>query len=174
MNGDGYADIIVGAEGFNNSTGRMYLYPGNSAYGVSVTPRQRRADNSAPIVHGGWSDSPTSFRLAALGRSPFGRGKVKLEWEVKPLGAPFDAGGTQRSATWLDSGTAGAAFNELVTGLSANTLYHWRVRILYHPVTTPFQQYSRWFTQPWNGWQEADFRTATGAPLKFYLPLIVR
>ncbi len=177
VNGDGYADIIVGAERFNNSTGRAYLYPGNGSYGLSLVPQQRRADDSAPIAHGGQSDSATSFRLAALGRSPFGRGKVKLEWEVKPLGTPFDGTGTQQSANWLDSGTAGAAFNELVTGLSANTLYHWRVRVRYHPASKPFQQYSRWFTQPWNGWQEADLRTAAGPtppPIKLYLPFIAR
>jgi hypothetical protein len=29
---------------------------------------------------------------------------------------------------------------------------------LYHPATTPFQQYSRWVTIPMNGWQEGDFR----------------
>ncbi len=46
-------------------------------------------------------------------------------------------------------------------GLSGNTVYHWRVRLHYSSATTPFQQYSRWVTMPWNGWQEADLRTAT-------------
>jgi FG-GAP repeat len=36
-NGDGYDDIIVGAYQYNNSTGRVYVYPGN-ANGLSITP----------------------------------------------------------------------------------------------------------------------------------------
>jgi hypothetical protein len=171
VNGDGYADVIVGEPAYNNWDGRASLYPGNGGYGVSVTPQQRRSDDGASIAQLGRSDGYNSFRLAALGRSPFGRGRVKLEWEVKPLGVPFNGLGTQRSAVWLDSGTAGVALSELVTGLSGDTLYHWRVRLLYHPASTPFAQHSRWFTPPWNGWQEADLRTAE-YPLKVYLPLI--
>jgi hypothetical protein len=60
----------------------------------------------------------------------------------------------------MDTGTAGVEINELVSSLSESTMYHWRVRLLYHPVTTPFQQYSRWLTTPWNGWQEEDLRTS--------------
>lgn len=70
----------------------------------------------------------------------------------------------QRSAAWLDTGTAGAELDELVTGLKANTLYHWRVRLRYQPATTPFQPYSRWLTNPWNGWNEARLRTAREVP----------
>ncbi len=68
-----------------------------------------------------------------------------------------------RSADWVDTGTAGAQLDELAGGLSADTLYHWRVRLLYHPATTPFQQYSRWITNPWNGWNEARLRTGVRA-----------
>jgi len=32
------------------------------------------------------------------------------------------------------------------------------VRTVYHPAGSPFQRYGRWFTRPWNGWQEADLR----------------
>lgn len=62
--------------------------------------------------------------------------------------------------------------NELVSSLATNTVYHWRVRLHYHPATTPFQQYSRWLTMPWNGWQEQDLRT--GSTPVIYLPLILR
>lgn len=130
----------------------------SSASTVSLNPRQRQADDSRPIAHLGASDT-NAFRLAALGRTPFGRGKVKLEWEVKPLGTLFDGTGAQQSAAWLDTGTAGAQLNELVSNLSSNTVYHWRIRLLYHPATTPYQQHSRWLTNPWNGWNEARLRT---------------
>jgi hypothetical protein len=36
VNGDGYADLVVGANGYNNSTGKAYVYHG-SANGLSLT-----------------------------------------------------------------------------------------------------------------------------------------
>ncbi len=162
VNGDGYAEVIVGSYTSDNGQvdeGRAFVYHGNSAAGMSLNPRQRRSDDSAPIAPLGTSDSASAFRLALLGRTPFGRSQVRLEWEVKPLGALFDGAGTQQSSSWLDTGTAGAALNELVSGLTANTAHHWRVRLRYHPASTPFQQNSRWLTIPWNGWNEQDLRT---------------
>jgi uncharacterized repeat protein (TIGR01451 family) len=162
VNGDGYADVIVGADFYDNgqvNEGRAFVFYGNGGAGLSVRPGQRQSDDSAPIAHLGRSSERQSFRLAALGRSPFGRGRVRLQWEVKPLATPLDGSGTQAATGWSDSGTAGAALNELISGLSPSTMHHWRVRLLYHPATTPFQGASRWFTIPWNGWQEADLRT---------------
>jgi hypothetical protein len=176
VNGDGYADVIVGAPNFSTSStgswteGRAYVYYGNGDGGLSLNPRQRSADDGAPVAHLGRSGSASSFHLALRGRTPFGRGKVKLEWEVKPLGTLFDGTGTRQSATWVDTGATGADLNELVSGLAFDTAYHWRVRLHYHPATTPFQQYSRWLTMPWNGWTEQDLRT--GSPT--YLPLVLR
>jgi hypothetical protein len=160
VNGDGYSDVIVGAPGGKHYLqGWAYVYYGNGGAGLSLRPRQLRADGSTPIAHLGKSCSPHEFRLAALGRTPFGRGKVKLEWEVKQLGTPFDGTDTQKGSSWTDTGTTGANLNELVSGLLKNTRYHWRVRLLYHPSTTPFQQYSRWLSPVWNGWEEADLYT---------------
>jgi hypothetical protein len=162
VNGDGYADAIVGAPAFDNGQtdeGRAYLFYGNDGLGVSLRPRQRRANNSGPIAHLGKSNSSTAFGLALLGRTPFGRGKIKLEVEVKPLGTPFNGLGTVQTLSWQDTGVAGVELFRLVSGLSPATPYHWRVRVLYHPAQLPFQQRSRWLTMPWNGWNEKDLRT---------------
>ncbi len=158
VNGDGYSDALVSAAYFDTpdiDAGRVYLYYGNGTTGVGLIPRQQK-NVGTPLASLGKSDGLTSFRLAALGRSPYGRGDVKLEWEVKPLGTPFTGSGLQRSSSWIDSGTAGAALSELVSGLASNANYHWRARLLYHPTTTPYQQYSRWITNANNGWQEKD------------------
>ena len=96
VNGDGYADVVVGAYGYSSQTGRAYVYAGNGRLGVSLAPRTRRADDAGPVAFGGRSDSANSFRLATLGRSPFGPTQVKLEWEVKPVGTLFDGSGTGR------------------------------------------------------------------------------
>jgi FG-GAP repeat protein len=158
VNGDGYADVIVGAMNYSNgqtNEGAAFLYYGNGGAGLSVTPQQRRADDSVPIVAGGRSFSPGSFRVSTLGRTPFGRSRVRLEWEVKPLGTSFDGTGTQLSAAPLDTLTAGAHLDELTSGLTGPD-YHWRVRLHYDSALTPFAQSSRWFTAPWNGWEETD------------------
>ena len=162
VNGDGYADLGASAmlfDGDQTDEGAALVYYGNQG-GLGSRPQQRRSDGSTPIALLGKSDEPDSFRLALLGRTPFGRGKVKLEWEVKPRGVLFDGAALQRSADWIDTGTAGAQLDEVVAGLQQDTLYHWRVRLLYHPAATPFQQTSRWITNPWNGWNEARLRTA--------------
>jgi uncharacterized protein YegL len=165
VTGDGYADVIVSALLFDNDLlgeGRAYVYYGNGGAGLSLTPRQRRADNGGPVAYLGRASSNT-FRLAALGRSPFGRTRVKLEWEVEPLGVLFDGAGAQQSAAWIDTGATGTALNELVSNLALDTAYHWRVRLRYHPAGAPFQPYSRWLTNPWRGWQETRLRTATSS-----------
>jgi hypothetical protein len=158
VNGDGYSDVIVGAPYFDNGQtdeGLALLYYGNGGRGVSVRPQQRRADDAAPIVLGLRSHSPGAFRMAALGHGPLGRAAVKLEWEVKARGRFFDGTGTQRSAAWTDSGTAGAGLSASMSGLEPGA-YHWRVRFLYKTNTSPFVQASRWFSRPLNGAMETD------------------
>ncbi len=166
VNGDGYADVIVGANQYDNgqtNEGSAFLYYGNDGDGLDLRPQARRSDDSAPIPPVGLF-SAGALRLAALGRTPFGRSQVKLEWELKPLGTPFDGSGLGQGAAWTDTGVGGAALNEPVSGINPG-LYHWRVRLRYHPAASPFQQYSRWFTQPWNGWDESDLRWNCALPL---------
>jgi uncharacterized repeat protein (TIGR01451 family) len=171
VNGDGYADVLVGAPywdryySYDPDEGRAALYYGNNGPGVALAPRQRRADDSAPIAPFGWSDDETSFRLAASGRSPFGPGRMKFEWEVKPVGTLFDGTGLARGGSWTQAGLAPAALDEPVTGLAPSTAYHWRVRVLYDPATTPLLQRSRWLTGSWNGPQEMDLALPRSAAL---------
>ncbi|HSN75674.1 MAG TPA: integrin alpha, partial [Anaerolineae bacterium] len=135
VNGDGYADVVVGATYFDNGQtdeGRAFVYYGNGGAGLTVRPQPRRADDSAPVAPGGQVISPSEARLAALLRTPFGRSDVALEWEIKPEGTAFTGTGLSQSA-WTDSGTAGASISQLVSGLAFETRYRWRVRILGRP-----------------------------------------
>ncbi len=135
VNGDGYADVIVGANYYSNgqtNEGRALVYYGNGGAGLAVRPQQRRADDTAPVAPGGQVISPNAVRLAALLRTPFGRSDVAVQWEVKPEGSAFDGSGLGQSA-WMDSGVAGASLSQLVSGLGFETRNHWRVRILGRP-----------------------------------------
>jgi hypothetical protein len=163
--GDGYADLLVGSPFFNGFTtddGTVFAYYGNGQLGKSLRPRESRNDETAAIQRLACSYDATqaSFRLRSTLRTPFGRGKAKLQWEAKPLGNLFDGTGLGTAAAWKDTETTGWGASELVVVPSWGPQVHWRVRHLYNPVTTPFMPKSRWITRPWNGWQEADLRVA--------------
>jgi hypothetical protein len=163
VNGDGYADVLLGAPSYTDgqtAEGQVSLYYGNGHRGVSLLPRQLRTDGVSPIAPLGISDSQTSFRVQGTIWSPTGRGKSQLQWEVKPLASAFDGTGLA-GTSWLDTGTDGLTVQGNVTGLTAGVVQHWRLRTKYNLVSHPFAPpYSRWVHVPWNGWNEADLLTA--------------
>ena len=159
VNGDGYADLVVGAYRYSNGQrfeGAAFVYYGNNDTGPApaLAPQQLSRPGTVPVAQGGHSDR-FGFALAAIGRTPFGRGPVKLEWEIKPLGVAFDGTGTEQSRYWVDTGTAGTLIEEWI-GNPEPGPKHWRLRLLYDPSSTSLQSRSRWFTVPRNGWQERD------------------
>jgi RHS repeat-associated protein len=163
VNGDSYADLIVGAQLYDNNQtdeGRAFVYYGNAADGLDLLPRQMRTDGSAPIAPGGMSDSATSVQLALTGRSPLGREKVRFQWQVAPYTAPFTSSSviSGTSSGWTDVLTTGVVITETVTGLTPETPYHWRARLVYRPGNRLGQHASRWVNLG-NSWRETHFRT---------------
>jgi hypothetical protein len=161
VNGDGYSDVIVGAPLFNNGQedeGRVFVYYGNGGASFPFAPRQARTDDSAPISLLGTSDSETAFRLKASGHTAAGQGELHLQFEVKPAGVPFDGTGLITSkATGPRTLGGDVELSALASGLTPETLYHWRLRIL---SDSPFFPSSRWLSPPGNSPSEADVRTA--------------
>jgi hypothetical protein len=102
VNGDGYSDVIVGANAFDNgetNEGRAFCYYGNDGDGLDRTPRQARADGTAPIDLLGWSDAQTSFRLRALGRTSLAR--ISHRRHRPPgLGGGWSASGGAPGSAW--------------------------------------------------------------------------
>jgi hypothetical protein len=163
VNGDGYADVIIGAYKYDNgesNEGKAFVYLGNEGDGLDRIARQARANDSAPIDLLGLSDSGSSFRLKALGRTPAGRGRVRLQWEVKPAGVPFDGTGLVTGPAFTTSAPTSAGssvpLSALVTALTPEILYHWRLRVL---SDSPFFPRSRWLWHPGNASSEGDLRT---------------
>lgn len=172
VNGDGCADIIVGAPNYKlvlPDEGQAFLYYGNGGRGVALRPAQRQEDDSR-LAHLGLLDTYDTFRARLLTKSPFGRGGVLFEIEAKPLGMPFDGSDTQRWGSY-DYLAYGSDPWKYVSGLIPDVPYHWRMRWRYDPATTPWMPASRWMTVPWNGWNEADFRTGGS---RIMLPLVIR
>ena len=160
FNGDGFADLFYTMPGYGGlvgpNEGGMLVHFGN---GLTVPPGNPdrpivpwRADESAPIAVGLHTDANTSFRFHARGRSPAGRSRVRLEWEVVPRTTPFVSTGHHVSAWQATSSPAtGAgsttAIDALVSGLTKGTPYHWRARVHANSIFFP--------AGPWMGPSQA-------------------
>ncbi|HEY3175328.1 MAG TPA: FG-GAP-like repeat-containing protein [Candidatus Polarisedimenticolia bacterium] len=164
VNGDGFGDLLIGAPGYDNvqvDEGRAVVHLGNGRDGLERAPRQERAADSSTIALLGRTDSESSFRLRAVGRSPLGRAKVRLEWEVRPLGTSFSGTDLHRG-TVDDTGAPGGAgsaviLDEAAGGLPAGTNIHWRLRVL---TDSPYFPRLPWVSLPGNSLTETDARTA--------------
>jgi hypothetical protein len=151
VNGDGFADVIVGARYYDNgesNEGAAFVYYGNSGdntgLGLSLTPQTRQPQSSTPISPGLTSTSDTSFDVAlATARHPAGRVPVALQIEVKPLGTLFD-GTNLLTTSYTDSGLTGVAIQETIDNLDLGTGYHWRARVAVSPATGTPQGWGHW------------------------------
>jgi hypothetical protein len=163
VNGDGYSDVVVGANGNSSDTGKAYLFFGGGGAGVSFMPRQLRADLSAPIGLGGPAFEQ-QFRLGLALRSPVGGVARRLEWQITPWGGfpRIVDSPIQTDTQWFSARIARALLVNLPEDFQR---YVWRARIKYHPAQSPFLHASRWFTLSGNGLYEADlFSTSQVAP----------
>ena len=162
VNGDGFSDAIVGALLYDNGhsdEGRVFVYYGNAGPCRTSFAHQQRTDGTTPIAHLGQSDSDTQFRIRAILPSAYGRTRMQMEHEVKPLGVLFDGLDTV-TGNYVDVGDDGEVeVSQLASTLAPDTPYHWRARARYDPAKTPFQRYGPWLHMPLNGWNETDLRT---------------
>jgi C1A family cysteine protease len=170
VDGDGWGEILAGAylyDGLYTDAGRACLYSGGPVPSMlTFRPRQIRADGFAPIGPLGLSGSQSQMRIRATGWYPDASGNVKLQWEVKPLGSLFDGTGLGESAAWaLADSASGVELEETISGLTGDTPYHWRARILYQPGNPLGLDYSYWFSPPHNGANETDFTAGEGSGL---------
>ena len=180
VNGEGYSDVSVGSNQYSipdTFEGRAFAYYGNGGSGRRTLPRQQRTDGTTPIALLGRSDRDAQFRIRAILPSIYGRTRLQLEHEVKPLGVLFDGLNTVTGA-YLDVGNDGEVeMDRLVSALSPDTPYHWRVRAKYDLVKTPFQRKGPWVHMPVKGWNEAYLRTAdatTGVEIAGSPPAMLR
>jgi hypothetical protein len=174
VNGDGYADIIVGAPSYDNgqiNEGRAYVFYGNGGTGRRVAAQQLRGGGSLTTVQPwGRAVDADDFQVGAWHSSPFGRERVKIEIQGCPNGVPFGHASclSTSSSSWTDTtvAAAGVQLRRTLGGLTPGTLYRWRERTL----RAPFRVSTYGITPPPNPahspWRrllgqafEADIRT---------------
>ncbi|MEW5868218.1 MAG: FG-GAP-like repeat-containing protein [Chloroflexota bacterium] len=167
INGDGYAEILIGAPGASSDSGQLQLFYGAGSPGKTIKPRQLSLSYT-PLAHLGLAGS-TGFVTQAFAVNPAGRGRSMLQLEIKELQNVFN--GTGLTVTpWIDTQLGGGAIYLTYPSLSVAKPYHWRVRFKYSPVTSPFAPpHSRWYHLPWDGWNEVDLRAAYA---QIYLPFL--
>jgi UDP-3-O-[3-hydroxymyristoyl] glucosamine N-acyltransferase len=161
-NGDGFGDIVVGAWLYENSgstleEGAAFLFLGNGGDQTlfytglgfrGVNPKApgilaRRAGTSTPIAAGGPSTG-SSFDVAATrALSPFGRGGVKVQVEVKTAGAGYNSVGLVSAASFVDSGISGALSTRNVA-ITVGQRLEWRARVVYDPSDAFPQGHGPW------------------------------
>ncbi|MGB0133703.1 integrin alpha [Dokdonella sp.] len=141
VNGDGFADVIAGAPLYShvlNEQGRVFFYLGGDAPGRLVQPLQLRTSGTL-VSEWGISNIDDGLQVQMHATSPRGRERAKLQLEACPAGFRFlhPACSDFVSGSWqeLPASSAGASLNVMAPGLNSNTLYHWRARVLYAPLT---------------------------------------
>jgi hypothetical protein len=142
VNADGFADVIAGAhwyEGVAGNEGAAFVFlGGGDGDGRPVLARQLRGDGSGTAVQP-WGDSydTDAFEVRVQATHPEGRGRVKLEVETCAAGFAFGdvSCASQTGASWTDvtATSGGVELAETISGLTDDTLYHWRARVLHAP-----------------------------------------
>ena len=173
VNGDGFADVIVGALGFDSSESgegaAFVFYGGGSRTGRTVLARQQRSVGP-PLSVAAWgrSNDLDGFEVHMVATSPRGRERVKLQVEACAPSFPFGHASctTQTQVDWVPivPPNSQVTLTKRVTGLDPATLYRWRARVLRTRLTgtvAPTPEHGPWRRL---GAQavEADVRTQLG------------
>ena len=142
VNGDGFADVIVGAYLYDDGEtdeGKAFLfYGGGNRTGRLVLAAQGRgAVGGTPVQPWGASyGADFEAALRALDAKPIR--KVKMEVQACASGVPF---GHPSCSSGVTSSWVGSDIDQKLkpSGLADGKLYRWRARILYAPagVTQP-------------------------------------
>lgn len=149
VNGDGIADLIIGAPYYGN--GAVILFYGNSTSGLRNNPRLYNTDLNTPINHTQFAQS--NFGASLFAKSFQGRNKGKLIWETKPVAQGFSKGSNNRITNSTQStgsqnaysnlGMAGVELKNVIDKQGPGTKV--RLRVKYDPVLAlTGQPYGPW------------------------------
>ncbi|MFC1735237.1 carboxypeptidase regulatory-like domain-containing protein [Candidatus Hydrogenedentota bacterium] len=186
MNGDGYADVIVGASDYDDTVtgGGAFVFLGGNSWSMSQDAAVLIRPDGSYVATPGLKWDVDQVRLIVQGGAetdgwtPEGPAAIQLQWEIKPSGIAFDGSGLEMSADWLDPVGGTISFDELISVPGDVNGWHWRARVLHLPLnlfeTTgspgpvtakngitlpPNPPGSRWHRPQWATVGPPDFRT---------------
>ncbi len=155
VNGDGYSDVIIGANEFTNiqaNEGKTFAYYGNSSKGMRSNLQQYQYSTSNLIGPHGKVSSDGQIRFGQFAKSPFGRTKGKLVYEYAATGSAFSSGDsitnsvsyTGNQSSFTNLGLTGTELTEDISGIPTYKNYRFRTRVKYDMVSNPYQVYGPW------------------------------
>lgn len=158
VDGDGYGDVVVGVPEFTSGQsreGRALVFMGVTDQARKARTRQYRTDLTTPVqTSNGTFESSCGWGVGQEVWSIMGRAQVKLAWEFKGHGPPFQGspftgwtGSTGQDAGWVDTGLSGSELKRTLATTPGTTSHPaWRVRVRHHPATLlDGRVYGRWF-----------------------------
>lgn len=87
VNGDGFSDVIAGANLFDNGQedeGRAFVYYGNEVTGMSTSVAQYEPGSSNIVYSGGLTGTNGQVRINIFGKSPLAEQTGRLYMNTKP------------------------------------------------------------------------------------------
>ena len=155
VNGDGYSDVIASAPYYTDPIrwGAAFAYYGNNGGGKRNNLRLYNTDLTTPIQRSNYNN-PNLFGAGLYIKSPLGRVKGKLVWEVKANGVAFSGSPITNSTAYYDKqtsftdlGIAGTELKNQVQKRGRQTKI--RTRVEYSKVTAiTGQVYGPWRYPP--------------------------
>jgi len=192
VNGDGYADVIVGAPEYDNGEtgeGAAFVFLGGNAWGMTQDPAVLAKPDGSYVATPGlvWDTDQVRLTLAdgaeTDGWTSDGPVAIRLEWEIKPWAVAFDGTGLGRSMEWYDPADGTVSFDELISIPGDVNGWHWRARVLHLPLNLfqatgtpgpvtaksgialpPNPPGTRWHRPQWATVGPSDFRTSGYLP----------
>ena len=181
VNGDGYSDIIAGADNYSNGEsqeGKAFVYYGGAGGGARASVQQYSPGSSSVIGSGGLTYYNGQVKLAIFARSPFGKTKAKINHEYKTNGNPFsgtvigNSSGSTGTGVLTNLGLTGTEIYHNIDGLQTGKLYKWRARVQYDLASNPYQKLGPWkYYNAYNPVPHGNFRPSNGLTLNKVLNL---
>lgn len=176
VDGDGYGDVVVGVPEYSSGQsreGRALVFMGVQDRPRQARTRQYRTDLTTPVqTSNGTFESNCSWGIGQEVWSSMGRALVKLAWENKGHGPPFQGapfggwtGTTGQDVGWTNTGLAGLELKRILTISDGSTAHPaWRTRVRHHPATMlDGRVFGRWFYHGLHDHQVTSVKTELGA-----------
>lgn len=156
VNGDGYGDVVIGEPGYGTGVvprpGRVRIQLGGDVTdpehpGVRDFAYRCSEPDGTPVRPGSRIQG-SGLRLHAAGQGAGGRSRVRLEWQLAPVGTPLASVSLVGAPDWSDTGPVISGLSAVslladIGPLAADSRYHFRYRTASR---SPYFPHAHWLT----------------------------